>query len=49
MAWKTVEFERNALYEEVWKDPVSKVSARYELSDVGLRKSVKSSKCRFLL
>jgi len=30
--------EREALYEEVWVDPVTTVAARYNLSDNGLRK-----------
>ncbi|QTO19580.1 hypothetical protein [Burkholderia seminalis] len=33
-----IEFERAALYEEVWADPVSTVSKRYGMSDNGLRK-----------
>jgi len=32
------DFERQKLYEEVWAEPVSKVSKRYDISDVGLRK-----------
>jgi hypothetical protein len=32
------DFEREKLYEEIWSEPVSKVSKRYEISDVGLRK-----------
>ena len=32
---------RQALYEEVWKDPVTVVAARYGLSDVGLAKLCK--------
>lgn len=31
-------FEREKLYEEIWAEPVSKVSKKYEISDVGLRK-----------
>jgi hypothetical protein len=34
----TIKFEREALYAEVWTDPVSTLCKRYELSDVGLRK-----------
>ncbi|WP_186125754.1 hypothetical protein [Burkholderia gladioli] len=34
----TITFERQTLYEEVWTDPVSTVSRRYDLSDNGLRK-----------
>ncbi|RQZ93685.1 hypothetical protein DF058_17760 [Burkholderia cenocepacia] len=33
-----IEFERAALYEEVWAHPVSTVSKRYGMSDNGLRK-----------
>lgn len=33
-----IRFERAALYEEVWSDPMSAVSKRYNLSDTGLRK-----------
>lgn len=33
-----IEFERAALYDEVWADPVSTVSKRYGMSDNGLRK-----------
>ncbi len=32
------DFERERLYEEIWSEPVSKVSKRYDISDVGLRK-----------
>jgi hypothetical protein len=32
------DFEREKLYEEIWSEPVSKVSKRYDISDVGLRK-----------
>jgi hypothetical protein len=37
----TITFEREALYAEVWTDPVSTVSKRYRLSDNGLRKICK--------
>jgi hypothetical protein len=33
-----MEFRREALYEEVWAEPLTKVAARYGLSDNGLRK-----------
>ncbi|WP_080426334.1 hypothetical protein [Burkholderia ubonensis] len=33
-----IRFEREALYEEVWTNPVSTVSKRYGISDNGLRK-----------
>ncbi|RKE25908.1 hypothetical protein B0G76_7481 [Paraburkholderia sp. BL23I1N1] len=32
------DFEREKLYEEIWSEPVKRVSKRYEISDVGLRK-----------
>ncbi len=32
------DFEREKLYVEIWSEPVSKVSKRYQMSDVGLRK-----------
>ncbi|MGF6243489.1 hypothetical protein P3T42_005253 [Paraburkholderia sp. GAS38] len=32
------DFERQKLYEEIWAEPVTKVSKRYGISDVGLRK-----------
>lgn len=32
------DFERQKLFEEIWAEPVSKVSKRYGISDVGLRK-----------
>ncbi|MFM0221656.1 hypothetical protein [Paraburkholderia dipogonis] len=32
------DFERDKLYEEIWSEPVSKVSKKYQISDVGLRK-----------
>lgn len=38
MAWKQQSFERQALFEAVWKEPISKLAKRYSISDVGLRK-----------
>src|SRR5581483_6515233 len=38
MTWKTTTFERAALYQAVWKEPVRTVAKQYGLSDVGLRK-----------
>jgi hypothetical protein len=38
MTWKKTVFERQALYDEVWSEPMTVVAKRYELSDVGLRK-----------
>jgi hypothetical protein len=35
---ETIEFRREALYQEVWAEPLTKVAARYGLSDNGLRK-----------
>lgn len=38
MPWSETVFERDTLYAEVWKEPVSTVAKRYRLSDVALRK-----------
>lgn len=38
MPWVETRFERDALYAQVWAEPVTKVAQRYGLSDVGLRK-----------
>lgn len=38
----SVRFECVALYEEVWTTPLTKLAARYGLSDVGLRKVCKA-------
>jgi hypothetical protein len=38
MNWKTITYNRQTLYEEVWNDPVTIVAKRYGLSDVGLHK-----------
>jgi hypothetical protein len=38
MAHRTTVFEREPLYAEVWKEPVSAVAKRYRISDVALRK-----------
>jgi hypothetical protein len=38
MTLEFVEFKRDELYAAVWTDPVTTVSKRYGLSDVGLRK-----------
>ena len=38
MAHRTTVFERETLYGEVWKESVSSVAKRYEMSDVALRK-----------
>lgn len=34
----SVNFERQALYNDVWREPLTKLAARYGLADVGLRK-----------
>ena len=39
MAWKTI--TRQELYDEVWSEPVSKLSKKYNLSDVGFAKLCK--------
>jgi hypothetical protein len=41
MAWQQVVFDRQTLYGEVWKEPVSTVAKRYFVSDVALRKICK--------
>ena len=33
-----VTFERSKLYEEVWSQPMTRLAAKYSLSDNGLRK-----------
>lgn len=38
MAWTTIIFERQKLFDEVWDTPVSRLAKAYEISDVGLRK-----------
>jgi hypothetical protein len=38
MVWKQQSFERQSLYEAVWKDPITKLAKQYSISDVGLRK-----------
>ena len=38
MPWKTVAFEREHLYQQVWAAPVRTIAKQYEISDVGLRK-----------
>jgi hypothetical protein len=41
MAWTApheITFEREPLYEEVWTQPITKIAAKYGLSDNGLRK-----------
>lgn len=38
MVWQYVTFERDALYKEVWAEPVRIVALRYGISDVELRR-----------
>ncbi len=41
MAWITIRYEREKLYEQVWAEPVTKVAKVYGVSDVALRKTCK--------
>lgn len=41
MAWITIRYEREKLYEQVWAEPVIKVAKIYGISDVALRKTCK--------
>ncbi|MSN27177.1 MAG: hypothetical protein GJV46_15060 [Geobacter sp.] len=41
MGTKTIRFERQKLYEQVWEKPMTTLVAEYGLSDVGLRKICK--------
>jgi hypothetical protein len=41
MSWQQIIFDRETLYAEVWKEPVSTVAKRYQVSDVALRKICK--------
>lgn len=38
MAWKQMSFDREALFEAVWKEPMTRLAKQYSISDVGLRK-----------
>jgi hypothetical protein len=38
MAWSQMSFDREALFEAVWKEPITKLAKQYSISDVGLRK-----------
>jgi hypothetical protein len=38
MANKSILITREALYEQVWAEPISKIAARFNLSDRGLAK-----------
>lgn len=41
MSYKTIRFERQKLFEQVWEKPMTTLAAEYGLSDVGLRKICK--------
>lgn len=41
MVWKTITIEREALYEQVWSTPMSRLASEYQMSDVGLAKICK--------
>jgi hypothetical protein len=41
MGYKTIRFERQKLYEQVWAKPMTALATEYGLSDVGLRKICK--------
>jgi len=38
MTWKTTTYNRNVLYEQVWKEPILTVAKSYGISNVGLAK-----------
>ena len=38
MTGKVIELNRNDLYEQVWKEPMTHLAKKYGISDVGLRK-----------
>lgn len=38
MAWETIRYQREKLYEEVWAEPMSAVAARYGVSSAALAK-----------
>jgi hypothetical protein len=39
MAWETIRYDREKLYQEVWTEPMSTVAARYGVSSVALAKA----------
>lgn len=41
MTWKNTVYEREALYAEVWSEPMTTLARRFGISDVGLRKICK--------
>lgn len=41
MDTRTIRFERQKLYEQVWEKPMTTLASEYGLSDVGLRKICK--------
>jgi hypothetical protein len=38
------QYDRNKLYEEVWSEPMHKLTKKYNLSDIGLAKVCKKLK-----
>src|SRR5215510_3455144 len=38
MAWETIRYEREKLYQEVWAEPMGAVAARYGVSSASLAK-----------
>src|SRR5205085_1718283 len=38
MASRQMSFDREALFEAVWNEPMTRLAKRYSISDVGLRK-----------
>ena len=38
MSWEKISYNRNALYEQVWSEPILKVAKSYGISNVGLAK-----------
>ncbi len=45
MGEHTETYEREKLYDEVWKEPVLVVAKRYGLSNVGLAKACRKTRC----
>ncbi len=41
MPYKTVTYDRQKLYEEVWSEPMRKLAPKYGVSDVALSKTCK--------
>jgi hypothetical protein len=42
----TIRIDREKLFEEIWTEPILKVSERYNISDVGLLKPAEGCICR---